>query len=237
MKKFLAICLSLGIIGTYAVCSSNNRQVKSTDSYVRDRVVMLRGNHILCSGIQVKAPSGTVYTLTAAHCLKLVENGKTLSTDEYGNASTIYFVSIDEEHDLMLLSSANHKSINVADDIYTHQHIHTMTHGHGYPSYRTDGEILSEQVLKVMKFPILNEEDEKSCKVSSYQQKEDTIFGPVCVITMNLQMTSAYVVPGSSGGAVLNSAGELVGIVSCGDGSIFSGVVPLLDIQLFLANR
>ncbi len=57
----------------------------------------------------------------------------------------------------------------------------------------------------------------------------------VCAITTTNFTTQMYTIPGSSGGMVVNDAGELVGVVSAGGGG-FSYLVRLLDIQSFLAS-
>ena len=49
-------------------------------------------------------------------------------------------------------------------------------------------------------------------------------------------MTSALVVPGSSGGAATDLSGALVGVVSLCDG-VFGGLIPLSEINTLMAGR
>lgn len=238
-KIFVCVLIIVSIISVYGLYIEGSKSIIASDSYIRDRVVMLIGKHGSCSGIQVKAPSGTVYTLSAAHCSILIDNGKVIVMSEDGNKSFVNFIAIDEEHDLMLLSSANSKSIQVADSFGKHEQAHSMTHGRGMPSYRTDGEMLQQMSVEVTKFGIFSKEDRDLCNITSYQRPVDTYFyGEYCVITLNLEISTVAVVPGSSGGAIVNNKGQLIGIVSSTFGdSIFSGLVPLHDIQSFLEIR
>jgi len=213
------------------------KYVKSQDSYIRNRVVQLSSERGGCSGIQVQAPSGKVYTLTAKHCFSLLENGKVKSTNEQGKSEMISFVAMDDKSDLLLLSAPEHAlSIQIADKQYKHQHVHTMTHGAMQPTYRTDGELLSEQSIHAMLFPVLEPEDFQRCLDNKMEVMIDMEQGIVCSMKETVMLSTAFVVAGSSGGPLVNDNGELTGIVSVSDGP-FSGTVPLLDIHTFLLDK
>ncbi len=208
---------------------------QSTDSYIRDRVVQLEGRGMACTGIQIKAPSGKVYTLSANHCSALATDNMIHAKSEDGREKDLYIVDQDPEHDLLLLSSLDHKGIEVAKNIQNHEHVHTITHGAHFPSYRTDGELLEERTLHVHGENITNEEEFKKCSVSNFQRPtlDFDSFSLYCEITLTVEITTAMVVPGSSGGPAVDANGRLVGIVSC-SAEPFSGLVPLHDIQAFL---
>ena len=201
-----------------------------SDIYIRNRVLMLVGNGVECSAIQVKAPSGKNYTMSAGHCAVIAVNGYVNAIHEDGSETMIKVLAVDPEHDLMLLEAADEKSIEVAKDSKPHQRVHTLTHGHGMPTYRTDGELLKDVDIKIEE-PIDNDQALAKCKhivVGNFEMD--------CELKLHVVMSTAQVLPGSSGGAVLNNKGELVGIVSCTDG-FFSGFVMLKDIQEMLKAR
>ncbi len=187
--------------------------VKQTpDEYSRERVVLLHSLLGSCTGVEVRSPKGKVYTLTAGHCIALFFD-ETLSVTarlEDGREYSVKIVAKDKNADLLLLQGVGDKSVLIADKApVIHEHIHTMTHGLGFPSYRTDGEVLMEQIVSILDIPTCFE-----------------------------LFVTAQVYPGSSGGPILNSKEELVGIVSISMGeTIFSGTVTLRDIKAFLKDR
>jgi S1-C subfamily serine protease len=209
---------------------------KTTDSYIRNRVIQLEGNQMACTGIEVKAPSGRNYILTAAHCRALAnENSEIDAITEHDKRAIVHIIEFDAQHDLMLLTAIDNLSIEVAGKISAHQKIHTMTHGGRFPSYRTDGEMLEEREVRVRGEDILNEKDMAQCS-GDFQYPSIDERGLYCAMKLTMAVSTAYVIPGSSGGPALDSSGRLVGIVSCTYGQ-FSGLVPLHDIIQFLKSH
>ncbi|CAM6005996.1 unnamed protein product [Sphagnum balticum] len=185
--------------------------VKASDDYIRDRVVLLHGDPGTCTGVQVIAPSGAVYVLYAAHCAGLAENGHVLALDETGVDYEIEIIDIDEVHDLMLLSSHDLNGIAVAKSLSPHEKIHTITHGQGYPSFRTDGEILEERTEDIAVFRIVTPMGLLKCLSVSNQRVElDPKKKPYCVQSKDMMMSTAPILHGSSGGPAVNDAGELI---------------------------
>lgn len=237
MIIFGIICLALAICFFIASCVS-----KASDSYIRDRVVQLKGAHAACTGIQVKAPSGNVYTMTAGHCKSmLAEDNSVQATDELGNTKTLYLIDVDEDKDLMLMTSMNYRSIEVAKKTTRHQHIHTLTHGDMHTTYRTDGELLELQDITILRSEDPAENMMCMLDIGMLQMTGKEIpeeLKKQCFRVLHEQVTTAIVYPGSSGGPALNDKGELIGIVSISEtGTIYSGVVPLPEIQSFLSAR
>lgn len=236
MKKLIKLLLALAIV--VSAVDLGVKYTRASDSFVRDRVVQLKGNGYACTGIQVKAPSGKVYTLTAKHCRDMVDaSGMVESTNEQGKKSMIRFIGVSPTSDLMLLTAASQRSIAIADKTYLHQHIHTLTHGAINPTYRTDGEFLNDQVVNVPIFGINAPEDFDKCQLNGNHIAVIPFQGLICFMQLSLRFSTAMVVGGSSGGPALDDAGSLVGIVSVSDGGIFSGLVRLEDIRSFLKAK
>lgn len=235
--KFVAFLLVM------VLChNAYDKHKKASDSYVRSTVVLLKSPSGSCTGVQVEGAKGGVYVLTAAHCRPLLIDDKVLAVNEDGAETVLSFVAEDPTSDLMLLTgSAIFGHVAIAKDLGFHEHVHAMTHGHGAPTYRTDGEILDRFTVSFLAFEILAEKDIDACLAKPKNEiKVDFMSGRVyCVATMSEQRTTAGAIPGSSGGPLLNDSGELVGIVSCGnpDLPIFNFYVTLSDIQKFLAAK
>lgn len=232
-KITIFLAVALATIGTYDVITQHD--MKASDSYIRDRVLKLTSDKGQCSAISIMAPSGKVYTLTAAHCSALVVRAHVDATDEQGIKKKLAFIAIDSEHDLMLLSAFDtKKSIDVARSSQLYDKIHTLTHGNGMPTYRTDGELLADKQVEIAG-DINSEDDMKDCQGKN-KRIVNGFFGVVCLKIQVVTITTAQVVGGSSGGPAVDKHGHLIGIVSCGM-PMFSGVVPLKDIRNFLKNR
>ena len=230
MKKIAILLAILMSASVFAYRHEKHEMLLESDVYIRDRVLMLVGNGVECSAIEVKAPSGKNYTMSAGHCGIIAVNEYITAIREDGSETMIKVLKVDVEHDLMLLEAADDKSIDVAKDSKPHQHVHTLTHGHGMPTYRTDGELLKDVDIRIEN-PIDSDEALKKCKHIIVGE-----FEVDCELKLHVVMSTAQVLPGSSGGAVLNKRGQLVGIVSCTDG-FFSGFVMLKDIQEMLKSR
>jgi hypothetical protein len=197
-----------------------------TDGYVRDNVVQLVSEEGSCSGIRIKTPSNKTFVLTAAHCLPLAYvlpdptsspfaallSAPTLiiNAQSLGGSKVEFLkvVKVDVSVDLMLLEAPNAGGIAIGSSLADHEKVHTVTHGAGAPQYRTDGEVI----------------------------KETMVFAGELFFVKTL--CTAKILPGSSGGALLNDRNELVGIATHGDGTdFFSYFATLSQIKAFIGDK
>lgn len=219
---------------------SGVRCLPSPAQDVYKQVVKLESGRGSCSGEQVKAKSGITYILTAAHCKVLEENGSITVRAADGRVLQRRIVEVDKHSDLMLLEGVpGLEGLEIAAQSFARDDIETYTHGSGYPAYKTEGTLIGNVEIEFPIDVIFTAEDEAKCSGSDILKIEEvnTIFGPIkaCMFKAIETATTALIVPGSSGGAVVNKRHELVGVVSAGSEK-FGFLVRLQDIRTFLSN-
>jgi len=207
-----------------------------SDRYIRNNVVMLKSEKGQCSGIQVKGPSGTPYILTAGHCSHLAKDGSmTVITEDKRHLSR-RVIEEDANSDLLLLEGLpDENGLGIALKSERFEGVRTFTHGRGHDTYQTTGVIVEDAVVNSPPSIVKSQEEYDSCV---HQSKY--MFLPIgntgmCFMLVKETVITAEIVPGSSGGAVVNAKGQLVGIASMTGGG-FHYMVRLSDIQTFLAN-
>lgn len=205
MKKLLLGIFAFAMLGAFALSS-----YKHSNASLRDKVVQIqRPTGGSCSGSYIQASNGKTYILSAAHCSVLEANGKFKIVDD--KDATVHFetiVKLDPEHDLMLLTAPRHDALPIAPSVHIHDFIKSITHGGGHAAHYEEGELLESDIVVIA-------------------------MDMFTVKTFSLVFTNMRIAPGSSGGAVVNSWNELIGVVSAGDG-VFGALVPLTIIQDFL---
>lgn len=227
--KFFKIPLIFLLIGCVMLYN------KKSDHYLKDRVVLIKDEHGLCSGEQIKAPSGVNYILTASHCAGLRDKDNNFSvTTESGVTLKRKLIAEDPNSDLLLIEGLpNISGIDIASSLKTEEEIRTFTHGMGLKTYRTIGTYIITQKSQVQVVP-------EACE-SGYPKYRSidipTFFGlfRFCIMETQQEVVTAMIVPGSSGGMVVNSSGDLVGVVSAGDGH-FGFLVSIDDIHNFMSG-
>lgn len=233
------IAAAIGIYtGMWCMAPAKYR-APSTESELMARVVRLtsesgRGS---CSGEQVRATSGKDYILTAAHCLSLASSDGSMQViTEDGRKLARKVIVEDAFSDLALIEGLpNTDGIAIARNNHRNQKVRTFTHGKALATYRTEGVLIEEQEIAVMLDFIVSPEAEAKCRAKSKQRVENVWFFKICILKVREMATTAMIVPGSSGGMVVDADGALVGVVSAG-GDGMGWLVPLSDIQAFLSN-
>lgn len=224
-KVSLALLISVGL---YSCLSGHS------DSYVRDRVVKIVRGRGSCSGEQVRAPSGVDYILTAGHCLGLAKDGAMTIIMENGNTLSRRVIAEDDKSDLLLLEGLpNLKGLEIADRSHNFQPVTSFTHRRGMATEKTQGYIVQSMYVEVPIFDIMGDEDAAKCTSQPKYKLGGGMFGAACVLSVEETVVSAQASPGSSGGPMVDSSGDLIGVVSAGSDT-HTLLVMLSDIKAFL---
>lgn len=231
LNKIVVLCLSV-----LALSACN-----PSDSKIRSSVVKLSSKKGSCSGTQIEAPSGNKYILTAAHYLPIANDGVMPVQTEDGGSYFSRVIQEDPASDLLLLEAApGVPAIKIAKELSRFETLNAFTHGHAYPTYKTSGVFIGEDIAQAMDSVI--DSDEARAKCSGPKRKIQSIdfFGiaqiEVCILSLVESVSTVKVSPGSSGGLVANERGEMIGVVSMGSDD-YSFLVTLKDIQNFLSKR
>lgn len=233
--RMITLIAAVGIL-MYALSSPSDNKIKH-------RYVKLSGPHGMCSGEQVRAPSGIDYILSAGHCKDIAENGSFTVTDEDGNVLQRRVIAEDKNSDLLLIEGLpNVRGLDIAKADYSGEHVRTFTHGNRMDTYKTEGELIQNKRVQILKGVVTTKEEEDACTSmpkNKIEQAQTFFSGPINVCVMNIMETAstATIVPGSSGGMVVDDQGKLVGVASCVDSqNHFNYFVSLHDIQVFLSG-
>jgi hypothetical protein len=229
--SFKAACAAI-LIALSLFCATHK-----SEKYLMNRSIKLIGNQHACSGEQVRAPSGEDYILTAAHCKVLATNGLIEAITEDGRHQFRYIIDEDKESDLLLLQGIPGLiGLDIAESVYRNDEVRTFTHGQALDTYKTTGVLIQDTTITIpLKFIQTQEELGECLSMPKYKVIDLFIF-KACALSVEETATTALIRPGSSGGMVLNSKGQLVGVVSAGEPGGFGYLVRLEDIQRFLGN-
>ncbi len=233
-----------GILALFVFLCTN--ALAMGEKELRLKNVWIQNSESLCSSVQIVAPSGKQYLLSAGHCAKSDEPGvKTLVNLPNGLEQVGYskIIAEDPYSDLLLLEPVkNMEGIKIAKEVVLYEHVRTFTHGGGKPTYKTEGEIISIRgdFAEVPIFEIITIADTERCYAFKAKYKFSIDKKEYwCHSISQTAITTAWAIPGSSGGMVVNDDDELIGIISEVDvaKSKFSYPVPLADIQAFLKDK
>jgi len=187
------------------------------------------------TGFQVKAPSGRVYTLTNAHVCDLQKDGVLMIKLHSGRSIPRRVIEVYTENDLCLVEGLE---------------------GYGGLSLASSYSILDENF--VLGFPLGEEMDFsrgylkglgtvyiltgipfEQCKGPRLKPiVVPTLFGPfpMCVLEHQAIKTNIPIFPGNSGSAMVNSFGNVTGVIFASSNQTnWGSAVPLETIKTFLS--
>lgn len=194
-----------------------------------------------CSGIQVIAPSGGLYILSAAHCRVLANKDGYILVHKDNFQPILRRVIVESPiTDLLLIEAMpGLNGIPILGKLLPNgTPIEAYTHGATYATYKATGSLVQKSPIKVMIGTINTPEDEAACKQpkNSIEDVSYLFFSAkYCALNLIANITTLQpIVGGSSGGAAVYK-GQLFGIVSAGN-EHFSMLVSLEDIQEFIKS-
>ncbi len=233
--------LLITVVAFLSMISSACSPQGPSEQFLRAQAVKLVSEHGSCSGEQVKAPSGKTYILTAGHCRVLEKDGKITAIDSEGHSLERSIIAEDQNSDLLLLEGLPSRSgLTVGKSVRMGEEVRTFTHGGGMDTYKTQGELIQVSEVKILRDFIISDEDAAKCTTApKYKIEEIPFFMGIkvkaCIMDLMEYASTAAIIPGSSGGEVVNANGQLIGVASAG-GDGFNYFVTLKDIQKFLAG-
>lgn len=213
-----------------------------SERYLMSRAVKLQGDHNMCSGEAVQAPSGESYILTAAHCKILADkDGLIMVITEDGRSLKRRQIAEDPNSDLLLIEGMpGLKGLSISSKKpHRGEHVRTFTHGGDTKTFKTEGELVDEKSIAIPFAYIGTPAEEAACKSMPKNKVLDMPFifwtVKVCALQVNELVTTASIIGGSSGGMAVDDSGDLIGVASAAGGG-FGYLVPLKDIKKFLGN-
>lgn len=208
-----------------------------SSSNPKDSVVLLLGSQGNgCSAVQVQSESSKkLYLMSAAHCSDLADpKGQIVAIA--GSSTHVKVLKVDEQSDLMLLSPAdNVPPLHIINTVVKVGEAVTL---YGFPLLHfasVKANFTGLKHVSVQAFEI-----HSLAEVSRCFQEHGTLDTSWCMKAAFLAAVNKSMAPGASGGPAVNSAGELVGIISVSavdPVDSFSGLTLLKDMHEMLKGR
>jgi S1-C subfamily serine protease len=181
------------------------------------------------TGFVINTPSGHRYLMSNRHVCDVAENGKLIAEQEGENTPT-RVISTTEKTDLCLLEAPKGKpGLTLAEETKIYDRVFIIGHPYLNPITITSGHFNSKDWITVS----YCYRGQARAVVSPFDLM-DEVFNTNCVKSVYAYFTSAHAAPGNSGSPVVNTEGQVVGVLFAGSPTDLSFVVPLSDIKKFL---
>lgn len=242
IKKLLYLKLvGLVIVGSYMLLVKAPQLRKQLlMSKVAGRVVKLVGPDNMRSGgtgFVVQAASGAEYTLTNAHVCRVTNNGIMYATTHMSDRYTaLRIIEVSKETDLCLLEPVPNKgSLPLAGSLELGEELSVIGHPLLEALTLSQGDITSFEPVTVV---IGVEQTEEVCGGLGGQTIVVPFFNiPVCLRSYDAARITARIFGGNSGSPVVNSYGNVVGVLFAGnDRTNFGYIIPLDAVKKFLST-
>jgi len=185
------------------------------------------------SGAAILTPKGKVRVITNFHvCLPSMVEGTVRATDEKGNSGNGHVYKLSPVQDLCLVDAPpSLVPLHVApSNSFFLKEVYTR----GYPLgvlTNSKGVVLDSTRFRFV-FPI---PEGFKCKEPRYDLHTNIQVG--CLFMYTNSISTIYSQPGSSGSPVVNSEGDLVGVVQTYAPRQGAGFIPLSDVKEFLKGE
>lgn len=226
----------LNFLLIYVISSFASTDAPVTNKELRNSAVMVVNNQASSGGtgsVLASSEKGSLI-LTNKHVCEVVENGGYVVRDRLKSKVMSYRVY--DKHDLCLIKVKNNLGVNLtlaASEPKMADPSSVSGFPRLYPNTITRGHFSDKLVVKVM----IGEEE---CTEEEYLTNMMCMFFGIkpIVKSFKAQHTSNLIQPGNSGSGVLNSKGELSGVVFAGSGDIgWALIVPHEFVVDFVKNR
>lgn len=210
------------------------------------RIVKPSNHRLGGTGFQVKAKSGTQYTITNRHVCALAENGyvEARMNDEDSRYVRLPILEVSTNTDLCILPALTGDSaLSVGSGLGIGDSVYVVGHPLLEHVSITKGKATNFQIIEL----IVGENIAKEICEEKYSGKFIDLSGSlfdilmgmqsVCVAPVKSLRTTAPTFPGNSGSPLINAYGNVVGVIFAGNNIINWGyAVPLSDLKAFLEN-
>lgn len=176
------------------------------------------------TGFHIKANSGDTYILTNAHICELAVNDIVYISIDEMRLIPKRVIEISEDTDLCLIEPLSRVSgLNMANAPSIGDKGISFGHPALMPLTSSSGEIIGSAEIKVMDHMMNDTDSEDTCNLPKNEIIEaDTFFGKikVCLIKIKSYMSTIIIRPGNSGSPVVNSWGNVLGVVFASDNEV-----------------
>ena len=175
------------------------------------------------TGVIISSKRNQSQVLTNAHVCSLLKNGGIIRSDS--NKGVVKSYQVSQVHDLCLITTNTNFHINtVISDNQPEVYDDAIVSGHPHllPNIVTHGHFSQKEIVNILT-------GFRRCRITDLfgdNAEYCQHLGVIPIIkSLEAQIVSATIMPGSSGSAVFNAKGELSGLVFAGSGAFGYGMI------------